>query len=126
MRHCARREKPCRVRGKGLNTNQSLNKTNAQANEGRNDEQQKERLSGNGGAKRGNPRYSGVNQGGNGGENISHESTTLDPNQSLNKTNAKTNKGNDYKSQNQGIGGNGADKGANPLNGLCHQGGDIS
>lgn len=125
MRHCARREKPCRVRGKGLNTNQSLNETNAQANEGRNDEQQQERLSGNGGAKRGNPRYSGVNQGGNGGEDISHESTPLDLDQSLNKTNAKANKGHDYKSQNQGIGGNGADKGANPLYSFGNQGGDI-
>lgn len=49
----------------------------------------------------------------------------LDLDQSLNKTNAKANKGHDYKSQNQGIGGNGADKGANPLYGFGHQGGDI-
>lgn len=111
--------------GAKLNTNQPLNETNAQANEGRNDEQQQERLSGNGGAKRGNPRYSGVNQGGNGSENISHKSTPLDLDQSLNKTNAKANKGHDYKSQNQGIGGNGADEGTNPLHGFGHQGGDI-
>lgn len=125
MRHCARREKPCRVRDKGLNTNQSLNETNAQANEGRNDEQQQEGLTGNSGAKSGNPRYSGVNQGGNGGEDISHGRTPLHTNQSLNETDTETAKGHDYKSQNQGIGGNGADKGANPLYGFGHQGGDI-
>lgn len=49
----------------------------------------------------------------------------LDLHQSLNKTNAKTNKGHDYKSQNQGIGGNDVDKGANPLYSFSNQGGDI-
>lgn len=125
MRQCARREKPCRVRGKGLNANQSLNETNAQTNEGRNDEQKQKRLSGNGGAKRGNPRHSGVYQGSDGGENVSHGSTPLHTNQSLNETDTEADEGHDDESQNQGIGGNGTDKGADPLNGFGHQGGDI-
>lgn len=126
MRHCARREKPCRVRGKRLNANQSLNETNAQTNEGRNNEQQQKRLSSNGGAKRGNPRYSSVYQGGNGGEDISHGSTPLHTNQSLNKTDTDADEGHDHKGKDKGIGGNGTDKGADPLNSFGYQGGNIS
>lgn len=125
MRHCARREKPCRVRGKGSNFNQSLNETNTQTNERRNDEQQKERLSGNGSAKRGNPGYNGVYQGGNGGEDISHGSTPLHTNQSLDETDTEADKSHDHKGENQGIGGNGTDKGADPLNRFGYQGGNI-
>ena len=125
MRHCARREKPCRVRDKGLNANQSLNETDAQTNEGRNDEQQQKRLSGNGSAERGNPRHSGVYQGSDGGENVSHGSTPLHTNQSLNETDTETDKGHDHKGKNKGIGGNGTNKGANPLYSLSYQGGNI-
>ena len=126
MRHCARREKPCRVRGKGSDFNQSLNETNAQANKGRNHEQQQQRLSGNGSAKRGNPRHSGIYQGGNGGENVSHGNTPLHTNQSLNETDAETDKGHDDESQNQGIGGNGPSERTNPLYSFGYQRGNIS
>lgn len=125
MRHCARREDPCRVRGKGLNTNQSLNETNAQTNEGRNDEQQQKRLSGNGGAKRSNPSYRGVDQGSNSGEDISHGSPPLHTNQSLNETDTEADKGHDHKCKNKGIGGNGTDKGADPLHSFGYKGGNI-
>jgi hypothetical protein len=117
--------KPCRVRGKGLNADQSLNEANAQTNEGRNDEQQQQRLSGNSSAKRGNPRHSGVYQGSNSGKDISHESTPLHTNQSLNETDTEADKGNDDKSKNQGIGSDGTNKGANPLYSFGHQGSDI-
>lgn len=63
--------------GEGLNLDQSLNKTNTKANKGNNNEQQQKRLLGDGGTERGNPRYSGVNKGSDGGEDISHESTPL-------------------------------------------------
>lgn len=126
MRHCARREKPCRVRGKGSNLDQPLNEANTKANEARNDEQQQKRLSGNGGAKRGNPRHSGVYQGSNGGENISHRTPPLDLNQSLNETNAEADKGHNDKGENQGIGSNGTDKGADPLYSFSHKSGNIA
>lgn len=116
---------PCRVRGKGLNANQSLNETNAQTNEGRNDEQQQERLSGNSGAKRGNPRHSGVYQGGNSGEDISHGSTPLHTNQSLNETDTEADEGHDHKGKDKGIGGNGTDKGADPLHSFSYKSGNI-
>ena len=125
MRHCARREKPCRVRGKGSNLDQPLNEADAEANEARNDEQQQKRLSGNGGTERGNPRHCGVNEGGNGGENISHRNTPLDLDQSLNETDTEADKGHDNKSKNQGIGSDGTNKGANPLYSFGHQGSDI-
>lgn len=125
MRHCARREKPCRVRGKGSNLDQPLNEADTEADKTRNDEQQQKRLSGNGGTERSNPRHSGVNQGSDGGENISHRNTPLDPDQSLNETNTEADKGHNDKSENQGIGGNGTDKGANPLYSFGYQGGNI-
>lgn len=117
--------KPCRVRGKGLNTDQSLNETNAQTNKGRNDEQQQQRLSGNSGTERGNPRHNGVYQGSNSGEDISHESTPLDLDQSLNKTDTEADKGHDDKGKDEGIGSDGTNKGANPLCSFGHQGSDI-
>lgn len=125
MRQCARREKPCRVRGKGSNLDQPLNEADAEANEARNDEQQQKRLSGNGGTERGNPRHCGVNEGGNGGENISHRNTPLDLDQSLNETDTEADKGHDHKSKNQGIGSDGTNKGANPLYSFGHKGSDI-
>lgn len=125
MRQCARRKKPCRVRGKGLNANQSLNETHAQTNEGRNDEQKQKRLTGNSGAKRGNPGHSGVNKRGNGGEDISHGSTPLHTNQSLNETDTEADKSHDNKGENKGIGGNGTDKRADPLNSFGYKSGNI-
>lgn len=116
---------PCRVRGKGLNANQPFNKTHAQTNKRRNDEQQQKRLSGNGGTKSSNPSHSGVNQGGNGIEDISHESTPLDLDQSLNETDTETDKGHDHKGQDKRIGGNGTDKGADPLHSFGYQSGNI-
>lgn len=116
---------PCRVRGKGLNANQPLNETHAQTNKRRNDEQQQKRLTGDGGTKSSNPRHSGVYQGGNGGENISHGSTPLHTNQSLNETDTKANESHNDKSENQGIRGNGTDKRANPLDSFGYQGGNI-
>ena len=125
MRQCARREKPCRVRGKGSNLDQSLNETDAETNEARNDEQQQKRLSGDGRAKRGNPRHSGVNEGSHSGENISHRNTPLDLDQSLNETDTEANESHDHESENQGIGSDGTNKGANPLYSLSYQGGNI-
>lgn len=125
MRQCARREKPCRVRGKGSNLDQSLNEANAESNEARNDEQQQERLSGNGGAKRCNPRHSGVNEGSHRGENVSHRNTPLDLNQSLNETDTEADKGHDHESKNQGVGSDGTNKGANPFYRLSYQGSNI-
>lgn len=125
MRQCARREKPCRVRGKGLNPDQPLNEANAETNKARNDEQQQKRLSGNGGAKRGNPRHSGVNEGSHSGENVSHRNTPLDPDQSLNETDTEANKGHDHESENQGVGSDGTNKGANPLYSLSDQSSNI-
>lgn len=125
MHHCARRKKPCRVRGKGSNLDQPLNETNTKTNETRNNEKQQQWLSGNSSTECGNPRHSGVYQGSNGGENIRHRNTPLDINQSLNETNAKTDKGHNDKGKDQGIGGNGTDKGANPLYSFAHQSGDI-
>ena len=116
---------PCRVRDKGSNLYQSLNETDAEANEARNDKQQQERLSGDGCAKRGNPRHSGVNKGSYSGENVSHRNTPLDLDQSLNETDAEANKGHDHESENQGVGSDGTNKGANPLYSLSYQGGNI-
>lgn len=125
MRQCARREKPCRVRGKGSDFDQPLNEADAEANEARNDEQQQKRLSGNGGAKRGNPRHSGVNEGSHSGENVSHRNTPLDLYKSLNETDTKADKGHNHKSENQGIGSDGTNKGANPLYSLSYQSSNI-
>lgn len=116
---------PCRVRGKGSNLDQPLNEANTKANEARNDEQQQERLSGNGGAKRGNPRHSGVNEGSHSGENVSHKNTPLDLDQSLNETDAKANKSHNHESEDQGVGSDGTNKRANPLYSFSYQGGNI-
>lgn len=114
---------PCQ--GKRLNLDQPLNKTNTEANKGRNNKQQQERLAGDGGTKSGDPRHSGSNEGGNGGENISHRNTPLDPDQSLNETNTEADKGHNHKSKNQGIGSDDLNKGANPLYSFGHKGSDI-
>lgn len=116
---------PCRVRGKKSNLDQPLNEANTKANETRNDEQQQERLSGNGGAKRGNPRHSGVNKGSHSGENVRHKNTPLDLDQSLNETDAEANKSHNHESKNQGVGSDGTNKRANPLYSLSYQGGNI-
>lgn len=125
MRHCARRKKPCRVRGKGSNLDQPLNEADTEANETRNDKQQQKRLSGNGGTECRNPRHSGVNEGGNGSENISHRNTPLNLNQSLNETDTKADKGHNHKSKNKGIRSNGTNKRANPLYSFGNQGRNI-
>jgi hypothetical protein len=114
---------PCQ--GKRSNLDQPLNETNAQTNEGRNDKQQQERLAGNGTTESSNPRHGSSNEGGYGGENISHRNTPLDPDKSLNETNTEADKGHDHKSKNQGIGSDGINKGANPLYSLGHKGSDI-
>lgn len=126
MRHCARRKKPCRVRGKESNLDQPLNEANAEANETRNDKQQQKRLFGNGGTECSNPRHSGVNEGGNGSENISQRNTPLNLNQSLNETDTKADKGHDNKSKNKGIGSDGTSKRANPLYSFSNQSRDIA
>lgn len=126
MRHGARREKPCRVRAKGSDFNQPLKKANTEANEASNDEQQQKRLSGNGGAKRGNPSNSGVNQRSHSGENFSHRNTPLDLYQSLNETDTKADKRHNHKRENKGIGSDGTNKGANPLYSLIYQSSNIA
>lgn len=82
-------------------------------------------MAGDGGTKSGDPRHSGRNEGGNGGENISHRNTPLDPDQSLNETNTEADKGHNHKSENKGIGSDDLNKGANPLYNFGHKGSDI-
>lgn len=126
MRHCARREKPCRVRGKGSNLDQPLNETNTKADKTRNDEQQQKRLSGNSGTKRGNPRHSGVDEGSHSVENISHRNTPLDLDQSLNETDTEADKGHNDKGQNKRIIGDSTNKRANPRNRRGNKGRNIA
>ena len=104
---------PCQ--GKRSNLDKPLNETNAQTNKRRNNKQQQERLAGNGSTESCNPRYSGIYEGGNGGENISHRNTPSDPDQSLNETNTEPDKGHDDKTKKQGIRSDDSNKGANPL-----------
>lgn len=114
---------PCQ--GAGSNLDQPFNKANADANEGRNYEQQQERLFSNSSAKRGNPRHSGINKSGHISENARHRNTPLDPDQSLNETDTEADKGNDHESENEGIGSDGTNIGANPLYRLSYQGSNI-
>lgn len=79
-------------------------------------------MAGNGSTESGDPRNGGINEGGNGGENIRHRNTPLDLDQSLNETNTEADKGHDDKSKNQGIGSDGFNKGANPLYSFGHKG----
>ena len=79
-------------------------------------------MAGNGSTESGDPRNCGINEGGNGGENIRHRNTPLDLDQSLNETNTEADKGHDDKSKNQGIGSDGFNKGANPLYSFGHKG----
>lgn len=111
--------------GKRSNLDKPLNEANTKTNEARNDEKQQQRLSGNGGTKQSNPRHSGVNEGSNSGENISHRNTPLDLDKPLNEANTEADKGHNDKGEDQGIGSNGTNKGANPLYSLSYQSGNI-
>lgn len=128
MRHCARREKPCRVRGKGSDTNKALNEANAETNESDNHEHQQQGLARNAGAKRRNPTDSLSDESGNVRKNgcHSHRNAPLHTNEALNKANAEANEGHDHEHKQKRIGGNDAGERADPFNSLSDKGRNVA
>lgn len=120
MRHCARREKPCRVRGKGSDTHKALDKANAEADESNDDKHQKQRLTGDTGTESRDPRNSLSDKDGHVGKDSSHShaNTPLHTNEALNEADTETDESDDNKHEQERIRSDSAGKRANPLNRL--------
>lgn len=96
---------------------ETLNETDTKTNKGSDDEHLQQRLSDDAINERTNPAYGSGNKRGYVGEDSSHRKTPLHADETLNETDTETDKGNDDKSLNQGIGSDSTDKGTDPSHG---------
>lgn len=107
--------------------NQTLNQAHAEAHESNDDKHQQQGLARDTGTKSGNPRNSLSDKRSHIGENLSHShrGTPLQAHQPTNQADTQTHERNNNEHENEGIGSDGTNKGADPLNGLSHKSGNI-
>ena len=96
---------------------ETLDEADTKTNKRSDNEHLQQRLSNDAINERTNPANSSGNEGGNVGEDSRHRKTSLHADETLNKADTETNKGNDNESLNQRIGSDSADKGTDPSHG---------
>lgn len=95
----------------------ALNQSDTKTNKGSDDEHLQQGLSNDHINEIANPANGSRNERGYIGKDSSHRETSLDANETLNKANTETNKGDDDKSLNQRIGSDRTNKGTDPSHG---------
>jgi hypothetical protein len=114
---------PLPGQGEKLQPNQTANQANAKADKGHNHEHEQKGLAGDTGTERSHPANSLSDESSHIRQQSchSHRSTPLQSHKTTNQANAKADKSDNDKSENQRIRGNGTNKGANPLNSLSDE-----
>jgi hypothetical protein len=102
---------------KESNPDETLNEADTKTNKGSDDEHLQKRLSNDAVNERANPADSSGNKRGYISENSRHRKTSLHPDETLNKADTETNKGDDNESLNQRIGSDSTDERTDPSHG---------
>lgn len=102
------------TRKKESDPDETLDKTDTKTNKGSDDEHLEQGLSNDHINEIANPAHRSRNERGYIGKDSSHKKTPLHADETLNKANTETNKGNDNESLNQRIGSDRTNKGADP------------